>query len=129
VKNKNVKYTYGSTSTPIVQGLVYDINVTHTSRTRESERTYGSVSTPISQRLVEVINANHTKVVIPPKAQGLVNNTHCDKTCMLNWNYHKMSAGKGAKRSTSGAAGKKMTSSEETTHASVYLLPTEEDSS
>jgi len=129
VKNKNVKHTYGSTSTPIIQGLVYDINVTHTSRLRESERTYGSVSTPITQRLVEIINAKDTKVVIPPKVQGLVNITHCNKTCMLNWNYHKMSAGKGAKRSTSGAAGKKMTSSEETTHASVYLLPTEEDSS
>ena len=69
------------------------------------------------------------KRVDPSKAQGLVNNTQCNKTCMLNCNYDRMSAGKGAKRSTSGAAGKKTTSSEETSHASAYLLPTEEDSS
>jgi len=120
-------HTYGSTSSPIAQGLVY----THVFGLRESTRTYGSVSTPIVQGVVEIINAKDTKVVIPPKVQGLVNNTQCKKTCMLNCNYDMMShaAGKGAKRSTSGAAGKKTTSSEETSHASAYLLPTEEDSS
>jgi len=128
VKDSNAKHTYGSSSTPIAQGLVHDMNATHAFGLRESKRTCESVSTPIAQGLVEIINAKD-KVVIPPKAQGLVNNTHCNKTCMLNCNYHRMSAGKGAKRSTSGAAGKKTTSSMETSHASAYLLPTEEDSS
>ena len=103
---------------------MYDINAPHAFGLRESKRTYGSLSTPIAQGLVEIINAKDTKVVIPPKAQGLVNKTHCNKTCMLNCNYDRMSAGKGAKGSTSGAAGKKTTSSEETSHASSYLLPT-----
>jgi len=129
VKDTNAKHTYGSSSTPIAQGLVYDINATHAFGLRESKRTYGSVSTPIAQGLVEIINAKDTKELIPPKAQGLVNKTQCNKTCMLNFNYDRMSAGKGAKRSTSGAAGKKTTSSEETCHASAYLLPTEENSS
>jgi len=129
VEDINAMHAYGPSSAPLGQGLVYDINESHAFGLRESKRTYGSVSTPIAQGLVEIINAKDTKVVIPPKAQGLVNNTHCRKTCMSNCNYHRMSAGKGAKRSTSGVAGKKTTSSDETSHASAYLLPTQEDSS
>jgi len=40
-----------------------------------------------------------------------------------------MSAGKGAKRTTSGSAGKKTTYSDETNHAAVSPLPNEDDSS
>jgi len=62
---------------------VYNINVSHVFGFRESKHTYGSVSTPIAQGLVRSINAKEAKMVMSPKAQGLVSNTHHDKTCML----------------------------------------------
>jgi len=43
--------------------------------------------------------------------------------------HDRMSGGKTTKRQNSGSAGKKTTSSDETNHAVVSLLPTEEDSS
>jgi len=65
-----------------------------------------------------------------PKAQGLVSNTHHSKTCMVKHHTHdRMSGGKTTKRHNSGSVGKKTTSSDETNHAVVSLLPTEEDSS
>jgi len=88
VEDINVKHTYGSSSVPIAQGLVYDINGPHAFELRESKRTYGSVSTPIAQGLVKIINAKDTKMVISPKAQGLVSNTHHSKTCMLKKMAH-----------------------------------------
>jgi len=51
---------------------VYDINVPHAFGLRESKRTYGSVSTPIGQGLVAIIDAEDPKMVMSPKAQGLV---------------------------------------------------------
>ena len=64
------------------------------------------------------------------KAQGLVSNTHHDKKHMLTHCTHdRMSGGKAAKRSNSGATAKKMTSLDETNHAAVSLTPTEDDSS
>ena len=83
VEDINVKYVYGSNSVPITQGVVYDINAPHAFGLRESKRTYGSVSTPIGQGLVEIINAKDTKMVMSPKAQGLVSNTHHSKTCIV----------------------------------------------
>jgi len=83
VEDINVLHAYGSSSVPIAQGLVYDINGPHAFGLRESKRTYGSVSTPIPQGLVEIINAKDTKMVMSPKAQGLVSNTHHSKTCMV----------------------------------------------
>jgi len=96
----------------------------------ESKRTYGFVSTPIAQRLVEIINAKDTKILMSPKDQGLVSNTHHSKTCMVKHRTHfRMSGGKTTKRQNSGSVGKKKTSSDETNHVVVSLLPTEEDSS
>jgi len=59
--NAKQKHTYGSSSAPIAQGLVYYINAVHAFGLRESKRTYGSVSTPIAQELVKIINAKDTK--------------------------------------------------------------------
>jgi len=51
-----------------------------------------------------------------PKAQGLVSNTHHGKKHMLkNCAHDRMSGGKAAKRSNSGATAKKTTFSDETT--------------
>ena len=62
------------------------------------------------------------------KAQGLVNNTHHSKTCILkDCTHDRMSGGKGAKRTNSGSAGKKMTFSDETNHSAVSLLPKKTD--
>ena len=83
VEEINAMHAYGRSSAPIAQGLVYDINASHAFRLRESKRTYGSVSTPMTQGLVEIINAKDTKMVMSPKAQGLVNNTHHGKKRML----------------------------------------------
>jgi len=87
VENINAMHAYGPSSVPIAQGLVYDINDPHTFGLRKSKRTYGSVSTPIPQGLVEIINAMDTKMVMSPKDQGLVSNTHHSKTCMVNKLY------------------------------------------
>jgi len=82
---------------------------------RESKCTYRSVSTPIAQGLVEIINVKDTKMVLSPKAQGLVNNKQYSQTCMLkNCTQDRMSCGKGTKRTNSGAAAKKTKFSEET---------------
>jgi len=114
VEDINAKHAYGPSSAPIAQGLVYDINAPHAFGPRESKRTYGSVSTPIAQGLVKIINAIDTKMVMSPKAQGLVSNTHHSQTCMLkNCTHDRMSSGKGAKRTTSGSAGKKTTALDE----------------
>ena len=65
-----------------------------------------------------------------PKAQGLVSNTHHSKTCMVKHCTHdRMSWGKTMKQQNFGSAGKKTTSSDETNHVIVSVLPTEEDSS
>jgi len=126
----NVKHTYGPRSAPIAQGLVYDINSTHTFGLRDLKRTYGFVSTPIAQGLVEIINAKDTKMLMSPKAQGLVTNTHHSKTCMEKHCAHdRMSGGQTTKRHNSGSVGKKTASSDEINHSVVSLLPTEEDSS
>jgi len=89
VEDINAMYDYGRNSTPIAQGLVYDINALHACWLRESKRTYGSVSTPIAQGLVEIINAKGAKMVMSPKAQGFVSNTHHGKKkCMLKHSTH-----------------------------------------
>jgi len=79
VEDINATHAYGRSSTPIVQGLVYDINTLHSFCLRESQRTDGSVSTPIAQRLVEIINAKGEKKVMSPKIQGFVNKKHNGK--------------------------------------------------
>jgi len=113
VEDINAKYVYGSRSTPIAQGLVYDTNAPHAFRLRESKRTYGFVSTPIAQGLVEIVNAKDTKMVMSPKAQGFVSNTHHNKTCMVKHCTHdRMSWGKTTKQQNSGSMGKKTTSSD-----------------
>jgi len=102
VEDINAQHAYGPSSAPIAQGLVYDINAPHALGLRESKR---SVSTPIAQGLVEIINAKDTKMVISPKAQGLVSNTHQSQTCMSkNCTHDRMSSGKGAKRTTAPRA-------------------------
>jgi len=80
---KEIMHVYGPKSTPIAQGLVEDINASHAFGLRESKRTYGSVSTPIPQGLVAIINAKDQTMVMSPKAQGLVSNTHHGKKRML----------------------------------------------
>jgi len=128
VEDINVKHAYGPSSVPIAQGLVYEINAPHAFGLRESKRTYGSVSIPIAEGLVEIINAKDTKMVMSPKAQGLVSNTHHSKTCIIkNCTHDRMSGGKGAKRTNSGSVGKKTTFSDETNHAAVSLLPKKTD--
>jgi len=130
VEDINAKHACGPRSAPIAQGLVYDIHVPYAFGLGELKRTYGFVSTPIAQGLVEIINAKDTKMMMCPKAQGLVNNTHHSKTCMVKHHTHaRMSWGKTTNQQNSGSAGKKTTSSHETNHAVVSLLPTEEDSS
>jgi len=130
VEDINAMHAYGRGSAPIAQGLVYDINASHAFGLRESNRTYGCVSTPIAQGLVAIINAKDQKMVMSPKAQGLVSNTHHGKKRMMkNCTHDRMSGGKAAKRSTSGATAKKTTFSDETNHAAVSLTPKEDDSS
>jgi len=52
-----------------------------------------------------------------------------EKKCMLKYCTHgSMNAGKGAKRTTSGSAGKKTTYLDEMNHAVASLLPKEDDS-
>jgi len=57
------KHAYGRSSTPIAQGLVYDINAPHAFGLRESKpkamHAYGRSSAPITQGLVYDINAPH----------------------------------------------------------------------
>jgi len=84
----NEMHAFGCSSAPIAQWLVYDINASHAFGLRESKRTYGSVTTPIAQGLVEIINAKDTKMVMSPKAQGLVSNTHHGKKIMLKNSTH-----------------------------------------
>ena len=79
VEDINAMHAYGRSSAPIAQGLVYDIIAPHAFGLRESKRTYRSVTTPIAQGLVEIINAKDTKMVMSPKAQGLVSNTHAEE--------------------------------------------------
>jgi len=64
------------------------------------------------------------------KAQGLVNNTHHSKTCILkDCTHDRMSGGKGAKRTNSGSAGKKTTFLDEKNHAAVSHTPKKKDGS
>ena len=88
VEDINAKHAYGPSSAPTAQGLVYDINAPHAFGQKESKRTYGSVSTPIAQGLVVIINAKDPKMVMSPKAQGLVSNTHHGKKIMLKNSTH-----------------------------------------
>ena len=126
----NAMHAYERSSAPIAQGLVYDINAPHAFGLRESKRTYGPASTPIAQGLVAIINAKDQKIVMSPKAQGLVSNTHHGKEHMLkNCTHDRMSGGKAAKRSNSGATAKKMPFSDATNHAAVSFTPKEDDSS
>jgi len=105
---------------------VYDINALHAFRLRESKRTYESVSTLIAQGLVGIINARDTKMVMSPKAYGLVSNTHHSKTCMLkNCTNDRMSCGKRTKWTNSDAEAKKTTFPDEINHVAVCLLPAE----
>ena len=68
------------------------------------------------------------KFVMSPKAQGLVSNTHHGKKHMLkNCTHDRMSGGKAAQRSNSGATAKKTTFLDETNHAAVSLTPKEDD--
>jgi len=130
VEDINATHAHGRSSAPIAQGPVYDINASHAFGLRKSKRTYGSVLTPIAQGLVEIINAKDQKMVMSPKAHGLVSNTHHGKKRMLkNCTHDRMSGGNKAKRSTSGATAKKTTSFNEMNHAAVSLTPMEEDSS
>jgi len=126
----NTMHVYGRSSAPIAQGLVYDIDVSHALGLRESKRTYGPVSTPIAQGLVVIINAKDQEIVMSPKAQGLVSNTHHGKNNMLkNCTHDRMSGGKAAKRANPGVTAKKTTFSDERNHAVVSLTPEEDDSS
>jgi len=129
VEDINAKHAYGPRSAPKAQGLVYGINAPHAFGLRESKRTYGFILIPIAQGLVEIISAKDTKMVMSPKAQGLVSNTHHSKTCMVKHRTHDRMSGKTTKRQNSGSVGKKTTSSDETKNAIASLLPTEEDSS
>ena len=52
-------HCHGPVSTPIAQGLVYDINAPHASGLRESKHAYGRNSAPIVQGLVYDTNAPH----------------------------------------------------------------------
>jgi len=83
VEDINAMHAYGRSSAPIAQGLLYYINVSHVFGLKESKRTYASVSTPIAQGLVAIINTKDQKMVMSPKAQGLVSNTHHVKKRML----------------------------------------------
>jgi len=122
VEDINAKHACGPHSVPIAQGLVYDINAPHAFGLRELKRTYGFVSTPITQGLVEIINAKDTKMLMSPKAQGLVRNTYHSKTCMVKHHTHeRMSGGETTKQHNSGSVGKKTTSSDETNHPVVSL--------
>ena len=62
VEDIDAMHAYGRNSPPIGQGLVYDINAPHPFGLRESKRTYGPVSTPIVQGLVVIINAKDEKL-------------------------------------------------------------------
>jgi len=55
----NAMHAYGRSSAPIAQGLVYDINAPHASGLRESKHAYGRSSALIAQGLVYDINAPH----------------------------------------------------------------------
>ena len=71
---------------------------------------------------VESINTTDTKIVKTPNmAQGLVSNTHCEKTCILR--IADRISGRKAKLTTSGANKTKFV--DETNHAGVHLLPAE----
>ena len=76
VEDINAMHAYGRSSAPIAQGLVYDKSCLWT------ERIVPTVTAPIAQGLVEIINAKDTKMVMSPKAHGLVSNTHHGKKCM-----------------------------------------------
>jgi len=122
-------HAYGSSFAPITQGLVYVINAPHVFGARESKRTCGPVSTPIAQGLVAIMNAKAKYIVKVQKAQGIGGNTHYDEKHILrNYTLDRMSGAKATKRSNSGATTKKMTSLDETNHAAVSLIPTEDDS-
>jgi len=107
----NVMHTYGRNSSPIARGLVYDINAPHVFGLRESKRTYGPVSRAGGDH-----KHKRQKIVMSPKAQGLVSETHHGKKHMLkNCTHDRMSGGKAAKRSNSGSTAKKTTFLDETT--------------
>jgi len=126
VEDINAKHAYGPGPTPIAQGMLYDINALDAFGLRESKRTYGSVSTPIAQGLVGIVNAKDTKMLMSPKAHGLVSNTHYSKTCKLkNCTNDRISGGNGTKRTNSDATAKKTTFPDEMNHAAVCLLPAE----
>ena len=75
------------------------------------------------------MNTKATYIVMVQKAQGLVGNTHHDEKHMLtNYTLDRMSGGKATKRSNTGATPKKMASLDETNHAAVSLIPTEDGS-
>ena len=76
------------------------------------------------------MNAKGKKMVMSPKARGLVSNTHNEKKMYVEvLKYGSMNARKGAKRTTSGSAGKNTTYSDEINHVVASLLPKEDDSS
>jgi len=103
VEDINAMHSYGGNSAPKAQGLVYDINAPHALGLRESNpnamHAYGlPVSTPIAQGLVVIIKRKRPKIVMSPKAHGLVSNTHHGKKHMLkNCTHDRMSGGKAAK--------------------------------
>jgi len=122
LKSKGI-HDYGSSSAPITQGLGHVINAPHVCGLRESKRNCGPVSIPTTQGLVAIMNTKVKYILMVQKAQGLVGNTHHDEKRMLtNYTLHRMSGVKAAKRSNSGATPKKMTSLDETNHATVSLI-------
>jgi len=76
------------------------------------------------------MNAKAKYIVTVQKAQGFGGNTHYDEKHILrNYTLDRMSGAKATKRSNSGATTKTMTTLDETNHAAVSLIPTEDDSS
>ena len=76
-----------------------------------------------------LMNTKAKYIVMVQKAQGFVGNTHHDEKHMLtNYTLDRMSGAKTTKRSNSGATPKKMAALDETNHAAVSLIPTEDDS-
>ena len=121
-------HTYGRSSAPIAHELVYDINAPHAFGLRESEPKAMHVSIPTVPGLVAIMNTQATYIVMAHKAQGLVGTIHHDAKHMLtSYTLDRMSGGKATKRSTSGATPKRMTSLDESNHAAVSLIPTEDD--
>jgi len=66
---------------------------------------------------------------VPKSPRACEQHTSCQKTDVEELTHDRMSGGKAAKRSTSGATSKKTTVSDETNHAAVSITFKDDDSS